>query len=446
MGTRVLRMTIIDSEALAVATVSPLKSLNSNMGSQSPLQQQKMAPRVPQLNLMEKSLAAPAVSSRLQQLTARIDRDHSYDMQDQSARNLVMESKCKAVRTRIASAKDTQADRLRPMCELLARIGADIAEIVQKIDSSDKRLDGELHASQDRFQDEMEALSVDRAQAKARLNGRIRSACETLKKEFDTEKTWARQLIEKRHKKGAEKVFQVVDSLEGEHQNRARSDARTVSMIGKKHAAVDGSVMTERNARLGSQHELIEKIDVACGAFRLEHTQEKKLRHENTKNRMSGFRSAMAKLADNLDVLTQSRQVSLEEVQDKEMVQIEQLVRIISQQASVRTESESSMTCLLEDMHQKLHREIMHERQERQNTERVLMKLLEESVESIAIRADDKTLQQLKTMRTEREHARAARDVQMEQRSIHNSTSLGSPSRHSAHNSSGLQEQAAAED
>ena len=47
-------------------------------------------------------------------------------------------------------------------------------------------------------------------------------------------------------------------------------------------------------------------------------------------------------------------------------------------------------------------RQVMRERTERQNTETVLMKLLEESVEAIAIKADEDTLRQLHDMRKER--------------------------------------------
>lgn len=391
--------------------------------------EEKAPPRVPQLKLMEKSIvSSPAVSSRIAQLTARIDREHNYDVQDQSARNLVLESKCKAVRSRISAAKETQADRLKPMCELLARIGADIAEIVEKIDASDKRLDGELHATQDKYTAENEALAADRAQAKARLNYRIGPACDTLRTEFETSKTSARDHQEKRHKKACEKVLSIVDMLDSEYDNRARADTRTVSTIGKRHAAVDGAVLAERGSRLQTQHDLNEKIDDKAAAFVLEQQQEKKIRQENAKNSMKGFRNAMLKLADTLDNESQLRTAALDDICDKQTVQLEELSRLISKEASVRAASAVSWSSLLEDMHQKLHREIKNERTERQNTERVLMKLLEESVDSIAIRADPVTLQQLRDLRQEREVARAKRDKEMDQRALVNQETLGSPS------------------
>merc|ERR1712166_180922 len=73
-------------------------------------------------------------------------------------------------------------------------------------------------------------------------------------------------------------------------------------------------------------------------------------------------------------------------------------------------------------MHQKMHTEVMHERTERQNTERVLMKLLEESVEAIAIKADEGTLSMLKDMRQEWEKDRLMR--QKEQRTAQNASAI----------------------
>ena len=71
----------------------------------------------------------------------------------------------------------------------------------------------------------------------------------------------------------------------------------------------------------------------------------------------------------------------------------------------------------------------MQERTERQNTERVLMKLLEESVEAIAIKANEQTLTELRELRQQRTEARIQRDKAMDKRALENSTSLGS-SRH----------------
>ena len=99
------------------------------------------------------------------------------------------------------------------------------------------------------------------------------------------------------------------------------------------------------------------------------------LRNQAVKNTLQGFRQAVHKLADNLDNLSQSRfahpgyvdvalrndvcrQVSYEEIADQQMLQIESLTKLIGTEASNQRESESSMTKLLEGMHQKLHREV----------------------------------------------------------------------------------------
>ena len=110
---------------------------------------------------------------------------------------------------RIGAAKEVQADRLQPMCELMARIGAvsahwvahalcficpflqDISTELEKIDLSDKRLDAEMEKTQDKFAREVEDLIGDRAGAKQRLNVRIGAACSTLKREFETDKVLA---------------------------------------------------------------------------------------------------------------------------------------------------------------------------------------------------------------------------------------------------------------
>eukprot|EP00658_Telonema_sp_P-2_P056163 TRINITY_DN44648_c0_g1_i2.p1 TRINITY_DN44648_c0_g1~~TRINITY_DN44648_c0_g1_i2.p1 ORF type:complete len:341 (-),score=105.95 TRINITY_DN44648_c0_g1_i2:87-1109(-) len=326
---------------------------------------------------------------------------------------MLMDSKCKAVRSRISAAKETQADKLKPTGMLLEKIGADIAEIMNLISASDKRLDGELAATNDRFMAECEALEIDRAQAKKRMLSRILPACETLKKEFNQSKMSVREKQEKRHHKSAEKGFAIVDRLESEHEDRARSDTRIISNVGKKHAATDGAVLAERNACLQSQHDLMAKVDEACGVFMREHQQERKGRQDHVRATMQDFRASMAKLADSLDSASQTRVMQMEDVNDKQMVRIENLTREIEQEGTLRKRSEAGLVQLLEDFHQKLHRDVSKERAERQNTERVLMKLLEESVEQIAAKADQPRLNQLKEMHKQRVAAREQRDQEM---------------------------------
>merc|ERR1711957_44263 len=165
-------------------------------------------------------------------------------------------------------------------------------------------------------------------------------------------------------------------------------------------------VLAERNSRIQVQNDLTEKIDVACTTFVTEAQAEKKMWQENQKNTMKGFRQAMGRLQDNLDSTAQARTAGFDDVSDGRMIELEKLTKLIRTEAGNRQQSEASMMQLLEGMHQKMHTEVMHERTERQNTERVLMKLLGESVEAIAIKADEGTLSMLKDMRQEREKDR----------------------------------------
>merc|ERR1711990_1112428 len=67
----------------------------------------------------------------------------------------------------------------------------------------------------------------------------------------------------------------------------------------------------------------------------------------------------------------------------------------LEEKGQIRAESETHIVRVLEDMCQKLHAEIQAERKDRQSTEQVFMKLLDETCESIALRASSKTLAEL---------------------------------------------------
>jgi len=82
----------------------------------------------------------------------------------------------------------------------------------------------------------------------------------------------------------------------------------------------------------------------------------------------------------------------------------------------VSVDSESQMAKLLEEMAAKLHDELRREKDDRQNTERVLMKLLDDSVEAIALRANDETVAKLKKRRDERDAARGQREKETAER------------------------------
>merc|ERR1711939_840927 len=79
----------------------------------------------------------------------------------------------------------------------------------------------------------------------------------------------------------------------------------------------------------------------------------------------------------------------------KLLADINEVHNSIKQEGAIRAESETHIIRVLEDMCQKLHAEIQAERKDRQSTEQVFMKLLDETCESIALRASSKTLAEL---------------------------------------------------
>jgi len=103
-----------------------------------------------------------------------------------------------------------------------------------------------------------------------------------------------------------------------------------------------------------------------------------------------------------------AREGSEEQLEDKLLVSIQQLDTVIAAEGRARVESEASMAQLLEQMCQKMHDELRREKGDRQATEAVLMKLLDDSVESIALRADEKTMTRLQQRREERVSRRKA--------------------------------------
>ena len=152
------------------------------------------------------------------------------------------------------------------------------------------------------------------------------------------------------------------------------------------------------------------KIEEEALKFQLEMQEDKKQRHENSKHTMKMFRDAMTKLAEHVDNEATERETAECDLQDKLLQSIGQLSNCIYQEGKVRVESETQMTKLLEDMALKLHDELAREKDDRQNTERVLMGLLDESVEAIALRANNETLGVLQQRRDERERSRAVRE------------------------------------
>merc|ERR1711959_305172 len=101
---------------------------------------------------------------------------------------------------------------------------------------------------------------------------------------------------------------------------------------------------------------------------------------QERKNRLSGENGIYTKMNE-----------KLRDVENALLGDINEVHNSIKQEGTIRAESETHIVRVLEDMCQKLHAEIQAERKDRQSTEQVFMKLLDETCESIALRASSKT-------------------------------------------------------
>ena len=125
-----------------------------------------------------------------------------------------MQIKMKAVEERIAKQKAADDDRIRPLYVLIERTGEEIGTFNGILNAIDARLDQELKSQKEQISDEIEWLMQDRAKAKQRLNAQIATACQLLKKEFDDDKAWARELANRRWDHTINEVAAVIDNLE----------------------------------------------------------------------------------------------------------------------------------------------------------------------------------------------------------------------------------------
>merc|ERR1712078_844682 len=96
-----------------------------------------------------------------------------------------------------------------------------------------------------------------------------------------------------------------------------------------------------------------------------------------------------------LEMAQEKSEADEEALIKKLLADINEVHNSIKQEGTIRAESETHIVRVLEDMCQKLHAEIQAERKDRQSTEQVFMKLLDETCESIALRASTKTLAEL---------------------------------------------------
>jgi len=383
---------------------SPLRDLRS------PHKDNNARP-VPPLDL---SLSVPtqsiAATSRLSQLSARMDSDYVRGGDAMKERANQMAAKMRAVGGKIEKTKKAEDDRLKPLYHLLERSGEDLQREGELIQMIDQRLDEELRDMRARQGNEIEWLLQNRGEAKARLNSQIATACELLTKEFMDDKAWARRMGNERWDSTINQVAAVIDNLEAERNYRQRGEARIYETVNQKMEASNEPIVEESKHREQLEAMFDGKIEEEALKFQLEMQEDKKQRHENSKHTMKMFRDAMTKLAEHVDNEATERETAECDLQDKLLQSIGQLSNCIYQEGKVRVESETQMTKLLEDMALKLHDELAREKDDRQNTERVLMGLLDESVEAIALRANNETLGVLQQRRDERERSRAVRE------------------------------------
>jgi len=397
---------------------SPLRENNHNTVQN----QSKRDGSCPEISLPKLDLvtvepeASIATTSRLQQLSARINSDSSRAMESAKDREISMAEKMKQVGGRIADTKKKDDDRLKPIYILLERAGEDIQNEAAMMAQIDVRLDNELLDVKGRCADEMEFLVQNRAEAKARLNTQIATACELLSHEFRADKEWARQRANDRWDNTINKVAAVIDNLEAERKNRMRAENRTMDQTIQKMQATALPVEAEKQLRLELEKVLEEAVEEGTLKLQLEMQEEKRQRNENLKTVKKNFREAMGKLAERVDTEMVEREATGEELSEKLSDSIEQLARCISKEATVREESETQMAKLLEEMCSKIKEQIVQEKTDRQSTEKVLMQLLDESIESIALRTNDANVALLKQRRDEREEKRNQREEEAEQR------------------------------
>lgn len=127
---------------------------------------------VPSLSAIVPTVSV-AATSRLNQLTQRINSDYNRAGEAMTERASVMQQKMKEVGGRIAKTKQQEDDRLKPLYVLLGRAGDDLEKEGALIQAIDQRLDTEMHDMKTRQSDEIEWLmEPSRGQAPSELSDR----------------------------------------------------------------------------------------------------------------------------------------------------------------------------------------------------------------------------------------------------------------------------------
>merc|ERR1711998_238869 len=239
-----------------------------------------------------------------------------------------------------------------------------------------------------RMNDEITDQAGQRRALESKITKQIDQACINLREDFAREKERRDESQKRREKKVADEILRITESLDIERKNRLAGESGIYIKMTEKLRDVENALLDERKGRTELETVFSEALEEKALIVQLEMAQEKKIRQENAKNTWAGFRDAMDRLGGKLGA-------DEEALIKKLLADINEVHNGIKCEGVIRTRSESHIVQVLEEMCGKLQEEINMERKDRQRTEEVFMKLLDETCESIALRASSATLVEL---------------------------------------------------
>merc|ERR1711988_1336625 len=326
--------------------------------------------------------------SRLQELSHRMTAVHDDFDAEKKARSSVMELKCRAIDEKIMRNKRSEDERLKPVYILIERLGLDIGSERDHLNYLDHKLNEDVKGLEKRMNDEIQDQANQRRALESKITKQIDQACINLREDFAREK-------KRREKKVADEILRITESLDIERKNRLAGESGIYIKMTEKLRDVENALLDERKGRVELETVFSEALEEKALIVQLEMAQEKKIRQENAKNTWAGFRDAMDRLGGKLQSEEEQLQADEEALIKKLLADINEVHNGIKCEGVIRTRSESHIVQVLEEMCGKLQEEINMERKDRQRTEEVFMKLLDETCESIALRASSATLVEL---------------------------------------------------
>jgi hypothetical protein len=314
---------------------------------------------------------------------------------EKKARSSVMEIKCRAIDEKIMRNKRSEDERLKPIYILIERLGLDIGSERDHLSYLDLKLNEDVQDMQKAMKDEIDDQHKQLNGLAAKITKQIDQACINLREDFAREKERRDESQKRREKKVADEILRITESLDIERKNRLSGENGIYTKMNEKLRDVEDALVDERKglAELGTVFS--ETLEEKALIVHLEKAQEKKVRQENANNTWAGFKDAMERLQGKLQSEQEQREADEEALIKQLLADINEVHNGIKCEGTIRMDSENHIVRVLEDMCGKLHAEIGAERKDRQQTEQVFMKLLDETCESIALRASSKTLAEL---------------------------------------------------